>query len=174
MFRLIAITLVALYAVFTVLGDEDRRVARTEADRAPLVSFSLAAFAPSDPEPEPKGTGEWDGLSETAAVDMALEAGRLYRENRGAALRGGTTDPVSEPGPVTASTAAAEFRVVTGERVNLRAGPGTENPVVAQLPRGTRTEVLSDPGDGWVEVSTAEGAERGWISARFLGKGAGG
>lgn len=40
---------------------------------------------------------------------------------------------------------------VTGERVNVRAGPGTETPIIAQLSKGQAVQVLSRRGN-WLRI----------------------
>ena len=54
---------------------------------------------------------------------------------------------------------------ITADRLNVRQGPGSEHPVVANLSKGARVERL-DEADGWLRVRTADGVT-GWISARF-------
>jgi len=65
-------------------------------------------------------------------------------------------------------TAPADARnaVVTGSVVNLRAGPGTQHPIVGQLQRGTRVEVLEVSGD-WMQVRTPAG-QVGWMAGWLL------
>ncbi len=60
-----------------------------------------------------------------------------------------------------------DIRVVTGSRVNVRGGPGTDYGVVATLVEGDRVEVLDDVGTGWVRLRTADGGTIGWM-ADFL------
>lgn len=69
--------------------------------------------------------------------------------------------------PVVPQT-AADLRVVSGTRVNLRGGPSTTYDVVTQLLKGAEVEVLDDTGDGWVRLRTIPGNEVGWMSADFL------
>ena len=74
--------------------------------------------------------------------------------------------------PAVASAAvndviSADLRRVTGSRVNLRHGPGTRYSVVGQLTEGAKVEVLSDPGDGWVELQ-AQGGTAGWMYDAYL------
>lgn len=85
----------------------------------------------------------------------------------------------SEAGSVTpvdfsrTSTSAAEAitpqdrRVVSGNRVNVRGGPGTNFQVVNKLVRGDAVEVLEDPGNGWVRLRPVGGGTVGWM-ADFL------
>jgi N-acetylmuramoyl-L-alanine amidase len=55
--------------------------------------------------------------------------------------------------------------VVTGDRANVRSGPGTSNEVVFQLGKGAGALLLSQQ-EGWVEIKSTEG-KTGWI-ADFL------
>lgn len=59
-----------------------------------------------------------------------------------------------------------DLRTVTGDRVNLRSGPGTDFDVVGSLSRGDEVEILHDDGIGWVQMRMPDG-RIGWI-ADFL------
>lgn len=76
--------------------------------------------------------------------------------------------PAEEAVAVVASTefVGTDIRQVTGNRVNMRAGPGTNYAVVAQLIRGDEAEVLIDDGTGWVQLRL-QGGQTGWM-ADFL------
>ena len=69
------------------------------------------------------------------------------------------------------AAAAPRWQVVDASALNVRAGPGTAEPVLDSLPRGAvaegtgRTELVD--GDLWVELRLCDGAT-GWASARFL------
>ncbi len=63
---------------------------------------------------------------------------------------------------------SVEIRYVTGSRVNLRAGPSTSDAVVAQLVRGTETEVLDEVGDGWLQIRDLATGTVGFMSGDFL------
>jgi uncharacterized protein YgiM (DUF1202 family) len=64
-----------------------------------------------------------------------------------------------------------DIRIVTGSLVNLRSGPGTNYEVVDQLARDTEVEVISDQGNGWVELRPVDGDITGWMSDSLLTKG---
>lgn len=66
---------------------------------------------------------------------------------------------------------AQNIRVVKGALVNMRSGPGTNYDVVEQLPQATRVEVLTDTGNGWVELRPLDGGTSGWIAAFLLADG---
>lgn len=57
--------------------------------------------------------------------------------------------------------------VVTGDNVNVRAGPSLRAEIVGQVHRGDRVEVLFQDGD-WCAILPPPGST-GWISAGFLG-----
>ncbi len=78
-----------------------------------------------------------------------------------------------KPGPRGIDTldeaggAAVDPRRVNGSRVNLRAGPGTGNPVLTKLDKGDLVEVLEDSGDGWLSIRVPGTGVIGWM-ADFL------
>lgn len=59
-------------------------------------------------------------------------------------------------------------RVGPSSVLNVRAGPGTGNPVIGTLaPNATDVEIVAvDPSGGWGQLNLGEGA--GWSSLRFL------
>jgi uncharacterized protein YraI len=60
---------------------------------------------------------------------------------------------------------AAPAFVTSG--LNMRAGPGTEYPVVAQLDPGVQVEVLGCL-EGYVWCDVAIGQDRGWVAGNYL------
>ncbi len=75
--------------------------------------------------------------------------------------------PVAAPAPQTTTIGFVETRVVSGNRVNVRGGPGTTFNVVGRLVRGDEVEVLEDTGTGWVRFRSVDNDTQGWI-ADFL------
>lgn len=57
---------------------------------------------------------------------------------------------------------------VAASRVNLRAGPGTDRPVVASLRGGTEAEPIGPAEDGWQRVRIVSTGEEGYMADRFL------
>ena len=79
-----------------------------------------------------------------------------------------TPTPVTEtPTVATAPDPAGPKIVITGNRVNLRAGPSTRNPVVETLTRGTQAVLVSRQGN-WVELQVADSPVTGFMSANFI------
>ncbi len=59
---------------------------------------------------------------------------------------------------------AMDLRFVDGDRVNLRAGPGTDYAVVGKLLRNDMVEVLSDDGNGWLHLRNAASGDEGYVA----------
>ncbi|MEL6609817.1 MAG: SH3 domain-containing protein [Pseudomonadota bacterium] len=64
--------------------------------------------------------------------------------------------------------ATLDLREVTGNRVNMRNGPGTNFQVLTQLNRGDGAEVLQAPGNGWVKIRVVQNGRVGWMAERLL------
>lgn len=171
MFRLIVVTMAALYGVLLVFGDEGRRPA--EVARAEPMGFALikAAYLP-DTRDAPARLSNSD-VSDAEAIRLAIDNARQIRAERKARPMRGAVDvmaarptgerDVAVADPVEATT----YWYVTGSKVNIRKGPGTRNAVVGQVVFGTEAEVLGDA-DGWFEIRTVDGSASGWISSKFL------
>jgi hypothetical protein len=71
--------------------------------------------------------------------------------------------------PLTAND--QDLRLVTGNLVNVRGGPGTHFDVVGKLTLGAEVVVLAENGDGWVEMRSLDGATLGWMADFLLNEG---
>ena len=78
-----------------------------------------------------------------------------------------TDEPVQATNASLQTQPAGDVRIVSGTRVNVRGGPGTNFDVVSQVIEGDAVEVLDDNGDGWVRMRSVDGGPEGWI-ADFL------
>ena len=67
--------------------------------------------------------------------------------------------------------ALEDIRTVSGNRVNVRGGPGTDFGVVGRLVRGDEIKVLEDNGAGWVRFETTDGITAGWMADFLLTSG---
>jgi uncharacterized protein YgiM (DUF1202 family) len=56
---------------------------------------------------------------------------------------------------------------VVGDQVNVRAGQGTEFPVVTQVYYAEPVTVMTNPDAEWVQIKLSDGTEA-WLAARFL------
>jgi uncharacterized protein YgiM (DUF1202 family) len=59
------------------------------------------------------------------------------------------------------------LEVVVATRLNVRAGPGAEHPVVGKLAQGDEVRVL-EVMDGWKRVRPDSGGLEGWAAGEFL------
>jgi uncharacterized protein (TIGR02594 family) len=108
----------------------------------------------------------WFRIRTDAGVVGWISAKYAAAATSPAATSPAATSPAAAA-PTTGSTAAAPLRV-TATSLNLRAGPGTQHPVLAQLLNGQVVSGLERSGDGgWTRVRTASGTE-GWASAQYL------
>lgn len=75
---------------------------------------------------------------------------------------------IAPPPGLSAWISAAYLRegAVTGERLNVRSGPGIAYSALAQLDKGARPEVLEKKGD-WVRITVPKTA-RFWLDARYV------
>lgn len=135
-------------------------LASVAADEAPvLVTGSIAAERPALPEiaVARRDTGTVDltsvaPVAETAAV--GTDAVAATPAEPATPQIGATPEP--EPAP--------DLRYVTGDRVNLRSGPGTTYAVVGKLFDGDAIAVLDDRGDGWIRIRTESDGREGWMA----------
>ena len=119
------------------------------ATKASLTSERAMTIEPSEPVSNNVGNGSL----KVVALDMPEPAAaRAKAEERIAAM-----DEVR----------VREMRSVTGNRVNMRNGPGTNYSVLARLDQGDLVEVLQEPGNGWVKLRVTDSGRVGWM-ADFL------
>jgi hypothetical protein len=57
---------------------------------------------------------------------------------------------------------------VTGNQVNLRAGPSTDTAVLGALVRGERAELIAAEGNGWVRIRSVASGVEGYMADRFI------
>lgn len=76
------------------------------------------------------------------------------------------------PEAVTASASARlpdlPLVEVTGNQVNLRAGPSTDTAVLGALVRGERAELIGADGNGWVLIRAVSTGVEGYMADRFV------
>jgi hypothetical protein len=57
---------------------------------------------------------------------------------------------------------------VTGNQVNLRAGPSTADAVLGSMLRGDRAELIASPGNSWVRIRALSTGIEGYMADRFV------
>ncbi|MEM6577608.1 MAG: SH3 domain-containing protein [Pseudomonadota bacterium] len=110
--------------------------------------------------------------ADEAAVIAALqEAGAELREASTGAIaliaraqRDADTQRLLNSEPETRPERVPDIRVVEGDLVNMRDGPGTEFQKLTSLTGGTEVVVLNAPGNGWLELEVVETGQVGWMA----------
>jgi uncharacterized protein YgiM (DUF1202 family) len=74
---------------------------------------------------------------------------------------------VPEAAPDLPESEGTRLRV-TGDRVNFRAGPSTEDAILAALTLGTEVELIERVGDGWAHLRVPQTGLSGYMSEDFL------
>ena len=138
-----------------------------------LVSFAAATQPAPTVEPEitaPEATAlQTTPLSEIAEAvasepePLSIAALESEPAETTRAIFAGNTLSSSSSAPAD----VPDIRAIKGSLVNMRSGPGTDYDVVDQLSQNTRVEILTDTGNGWVELRPVDGGTTGWI-AEFL------
>lgn len=130
-------------------GTDDARVTRAAVEVVVPDAASIAASAPAPDAAAPRRIGE--------PVTISLYAPEAEAEPEIAAADGGPAVPDTKG-----------LLRVSGDRVNMRAGPSTADGVVGSLLGGTLAEALGPEAGGWIEVRDVESGRTGFMSARFL------
>jgi len=76
--------------------------------------------------------------------------------------------PVDAGEVATIPEPAQDIRYVTARSLNVRSGPSTTFEVVDRLAFGEATLVLTDSGNGWVEIRIEGDGVIGYTASRFL------
>ncbi|MCT4684556.1 MAG: SH3 domain-containing protein [Roseicyclus sp.] len=175
MLRLTLMLCAAIYAGLVIYSDDS-----APAQEAPAaVTRSTAPFDATRPGRMPSDslvTADGRVLTIAAVIDpVALDDGQAAVQQvstPGAARSAQTVTAsasTSAPSPDAATGGASLPLVeVTGTRVNLRAGPSTEDAVLDALTLGAQAELLAALDNGWVQIRTVDNGVEGYMADRFL------
>ena len=142
-----------------------RSVAAPESGSLPTIApepVQNPVLSPEEDEEEPPATAS---LNAPAVIGLTATRG-LNQDVSGISFAGLSASESS-----TNVGLPDNIRIVSGSRVNLRAGPGTDFDVVDQLNENTRVEILEDSGNGWVQLRPVGGGPTGWIADFLLADG---
>lgn len=164
MLRLTTLLLAGLYLSLAVFGRDGgpKTIATATAAPAPASeSLSVQDYA--------------EALIRARATSTKVDnEPKMARIGRMDAPAGWATAPLPEADEsvVTVSSksvapADEDYVYVTGNVVNMRAGPSTSDAVIGQLREGTRAIVIEASGN-WTKIQDAATGETGFMSAKFL------
>ncbi|MEP3298481.1 MAG: SH3 domain-containing protein [Pseudoruegeria sp.] len=172
MFRLLALLGVVLFAALALAPEiEDTAVAPASAPATEIVLASLdldaplllaPAEEPTEPNVEAAAAKAFPPANRVAKMTSKPMVSQMLAVHSSDAPVG-----YQNIGLTNATSNAADIWYVSGNRVNMRSGPSTQNQVVAALARGTATELLGRTG-GWVHIRDLNSGNTGYMSANFL------
>lgn len=128
-------------------------VLRRETDISAATQAALAEVSVTEDTGVPRNVGTLTDSASTPAIIPSLLVPNVIDENPQIAR--------------LAPDGRLDIRTVSGSRVNVRGGPGTDYGVVGRLVQGDAVEILEDSGDGWVRMRPMDGGDEGWM-ADFL------
>ena len=104
---------------------------------------------------------------EAGAIARALEASRALDPVQRA--EAAPTDVAAEPASAEQLASEVATRaVVNANRVNVRSGPSTANPVLDQVVLGQTVEILDRTNDGWAQIRVVDTGREAFIFDRFI------
>tara|TARA_R100000935_G_scaffold6949_2_gene15028 strand:- start:1709 stop:2329 length:621 start_codon:yes stop_codon:yes gene_type:complete len=165
-------------AIQKVAADEPKNVVEPAVISRAVASASIAptpaAFVPG---PSAGNAAEVQNVSVTLTSLRSLNGNVATSDNANSNANNAPIVIPSLIAPNDAETTLVEvgsegvIRSVSGSRVNVRGGPGTDYQVVAKLGRGDSVEVIQDNGDGWVKMRSLGGGQEGWMADFLLSNG---
>lgn len=168
MFRFMAVCFLFLgWAFWELSGGADfepsvRASAPEAIEEAPLDVEETVVARNATQATEPVLPQPTSGTTANTAAQVTLAAASAV-EQAAADVVSETTQQAAAPA-VAQPEVTPDLRTISGNRVNMRRGPGTEHGVVSKLSEGTEVEVLSEPGNGWLELRVVDSGTVGWIA----------
>jgi len=174
MFKLIMTTLVGIGLVLTIGGRDvtDAQMSQNLADDTPVVTrgqhntseIALTVAAVQAPQVQPKAQPVQPVQPAKAATQglRQLEIPAVF------AASAASTGPVAGSREMKPELSQSNVFVVSGSRVNVRAGPSTQFGVVGQVIRGDLAMVVEETSNGWARIRIEGDGVEGYMSTRFL------
>lgn len=165
MLRLTLMLGAAIYAAMVILSD------RSPGD-APVVA-EVARSAHAVDVMSPVRVGPQDALTtrdgRTLVISAVIDPAATPVDGGGVAMV--STRRAARPETLVASASGGlserALVEVTGNQVNLRAGPSTDTAVLGALVRGERAELIDSSG-GWVQIRAVSTGTIGYMADRFV------
>jgi len=85
----------------------------------------------------------------------------------GACKHGGEEPAQASEVAVPPGIETLPLEVVVATRLNVRAGPGPEHPVVGKLAKGEQVRLLEEM-NGWKRIRPDAGGLEGWVAGEFV------
>ncbi|WP_166418235.1 SH3 domain-containing protein [Cochlodiniinecator piscidefendens] len=148
MIRLTAVLIFALTAILMVYGQEPEQAVAAQPQVTEVIN--------------PVENNTTSETTETQTAAIIAPTLRPARTNTPHLIQITTTDA---PEDVLLERTGNWY--VTGERVNMRSGPSTQNRVVDSLTRGEAVNVIGFNGN-WAHLQVLSNGQEGYMSRRYL------
>ena len=179
MFKLTALLCAAMFAVFLIAG-EDRGQLRPGLANAALVSQAPPAPVTADVAPEPAPVvAATQPSADVAPVDTPVTVEQVTTPETETAIEETVfslatygDDPAADQTATASSdnvgAVAGDVAYVDAEEVNVREGPGTDNPVLTRLNRGEAVTIVATDATGWARIRIEGDGIEGFMSMDYL------
>jgi hypothetical protein len=158
--RYVAGTVLVLGVAMLMAPEPPERPPMPEVARAEPGALSLGGELP---KPVPLATAE---RAREMFERRAAEAGG---PSAGGAIDAAVAEAAAAAEPDRDAPLSGTVRlVVTGDRVNVRAGPSTRYEVISSLGYGERVELVSYSGRNWARIRLPQGDRVGFMARSFL------
>jgi mRNA-degrading endonuclease toxin of MazEF toxin-antitoxin module len=171
MFKLTALLCAAMFAVFLIAG-EDRGQLRPGLANAGLVVADTPAPVAEEPAPIEVAA---EPSADVAPVDTPVTVEQVTTPETAAeiadtvfSLANYGDNPPADQSATASSDNVGDIGYVDAEQVNVREGPGTENPVLTRLNRGEAVTIVSTDASGWARIRIEGDGIEGFISMDYL------
>lgn len=179
MLRLSMLTIVGLFISFLAFGrelspDEKAELDSLRSQRTPIVTLMSDAFTDTShraptyvatlAQVEPHKTPHHG----TPSVQLASYTPKQNGSKTNIVSTTTVADPAKLAALMGSQTGDMILRAVSANRVNVRSGPSTSNPVLGQVVRADIVRVVSNPANDWVEIIIEGDGIQGFMSSRFL------
>ena len=132
-------------------------------DRAEGAAATTAPAIPADPLPPHAQSAPvlQANIADTGLANLTLA--KPAHPPQMAALIPASLNTVSEP-----EQQLRDLRRITGDSVNMRAGPGTDFGILSRVTRDTEVEVMETFENGWLRIRVLDNNRVGWVSSRLV------
>ncbi len=173
MFKLTALLCMGMFATMMV-GGQDRgqlRPGLAQAAREAATNPAPAVETPAEPEillASPPSAAPADVAPVATPVVVTQPADPVENAANpvfSLATYSDATAPATEPAPAATDGTLA---YIAGRSVNVREGPGRENPVLTKLSRGEAVTVVWQDDTGWSRIRMEGDGLEGYVSTDLL------
>lgn len=171
MFKLIALLCAAMFTVLLIAGEDRGQVrpglANGPAAPAPVVEQApvqiTAPVATQDAAP-----AEVASVSAPVSVDSPTTPVTAAAIQETVFSLATYSDEAPVAAAATAAQTAGELAFVAAASVNVRQGPGKENPVLTRLSRGEAVTIVSTDDTGWARIRIEGDGLEGFMALEYL------